>query len=297
MQFNYDDSIDKVFSILPTLRVLDEALRCNICKDLMIAPVITSCSHTFCSLCIRRCLTQKQQCPLCQRPEEEQRLRKNASMEEVIEAFQYARNDLVEFINRKKSTNESEFNTQYPIKDVNPTIIECPSCHSSVNLENIDTHLDFCLTMTTQNTTESSKTSICSSKTALYSHVKQPKLNYALLSESKLRSELKSLGLNITGNKVDLQRRHAEWINLWNANIDSKTPVDKQVLLKRLNKWDQEQSKSSIIKHTIDKDWTKIHKTEFKKLIQNARQSLKKRKIEIEPLINETSTNANQENT
>lgn len=44
------------------LRQLEECLRCEICQDLFSIPmIIPACSHTFCSECIRRCLSYSDQ--------------------------------------------------------------------------------------------------------------------------------------------------------------------------------------------------------------------------------------------
>ena len=53
--------------------------------------MITSCSHTFCSICIRRALSNDGKCPMCRASEQELKLRSNWSMEETVEAFSKAR--------------------------------------------------------------------------------------------------------------------------------------------------------------------------------------------------------------
>ncbi|KAG4305476.1 hypothetical protein PORY_001032 [Pneumocystis oryctolagi] len=289
----FSDPIDWISSELPDFEALEESFRCRICKDLMIAPVITGCCHTFCSLCIRRCLSQEQRCPVCRRPEEEQRLRKNTSLEDAIEAFGRLRPHLLALVNRQKvECSREKTNIQCTTTNTDAKMVECPICIKPVDFKNINEHLDICLDPVNKNGSKSSDLNISKQKSCKYT--KLPKPNYALWSESKLRSELKSLGLKITGDKVTLQRRHAEWINLWNANTDAKAPLDKQVLLKRLDTWDQKQSKSFNIKHIVDKDWIKTYETDFEKLIQNAQESSKKRKIEIEHLIDKTSEEPNQ---
>src|SRR5215469_15342374 len=49
------DPTDWLNTSLPSFATLESALRCQVCKDFYDTPMITSCSHTFCSLCIRRC--------------------------------------------------------------------------------------------------------------------------------------------------------------------------------------------------------------------------------------------------
>ncbi|EMR08765.1 DNA repair protein rad18 [Pneumocystis murina B123] len=270
---NISDSLDWISSMLPEMAVLEEVLRCRICRDLMQTPLITGCCHTFCSLCIRRCLSQKQQCPLCRQPEQENRLRRNTSIEEVIEIFERIRPGLMALANPLSNTEIKLSNT-----DSIPTIVKCPVCYQSVDYDKIHMHLDICLN---QKSNTSLQTEI-SPKTIPHAYSRLPKLNYALLSESKLRSELKSLGLKISGDKAMLQRRHTEWINLWNANIDSKTPVSKRILLEKLDAWDQMQLKTTTMKNISDKDWIQTYKTDFENLIENARQS-KKRKADTSP--------------
>jgi E3 ubiquitin-protein ligase RAD18 len=62
--------------------------------------MITSCSHTFCSLCIRRCLNNDGRCPACRAQDQELKLRFNAAMEDLVEAFKTARPEVWEFANK-----------------------------------------------------------------------------------------------------------------------------------------------------------------------------------------------------
>lgn len=88
------DPSDWLKSTAPKLAPVESALRCQVCKDFFDTPMITSCSHTFCSLCIRRCLTNDGKCPACRAPDQELRLRRNWTVQEVVEAFQVARPSL-----------------------------------------------------------------------------------------------------------------------------------------------------------------------------------------------------------
>lgn len=89
--FDLPDSTDWLNSSLPALAPLESALRCQICKDFFNNPVITSCSHTFCSLCIRRCLSAEGKCPACRSSDQEVKLRRNWAVQEIVESFQNAR--------------------------------------------------------------------------------------------------------------------------------------------------------------------------------------------------------------
>jgi E3 ubiquitin-protein ligase RAD18 len=94
------DSTDWLATPIPSLSAVDSALRCQVCKDFYTTPMLTSCSHTFCSLCIRRCLQSDHKCPTCRADDQEMRLRKNGAMEELVEAFQRARPEVLEFAKR-----------------------------------------------------------------------------------------------------------------------------------------------------------------------------------------------------
>ena len=95
------DPTDWKSTKLPFVGALDAALRCEICKDFYTAPVITNCCHTFCSLCIRRALHADGICPICRTAEQEYRLRKNTTVQDLLDAFEACRAQLYEFATRE----------------------------------------------------------------------------------------------------------------------------------------------------------------------------------------------------
>ena len=95
--FEVSDPSDWLKTSLKQLATVEAALRCQVCKDFFDTPMITSCSHTFCSLCIRRCLTSDGKCPTCRASDQELRLRRNWAVEETVQAFQNARPTLIGF--------------------------------------------------------------------------------------------------------------------------------------------------------------------------------------------------------
>jgi hypothetical protein len=94
--FEVSDSTDWLQTPLRSLAPVDSALRCQVCKDFYNTPMITSCSHTFCSICIRRCLSNDGRCPACRTQDQELKLRFNGAMEELVEAFKAARPEVLE---------------------------------------------------------------------------------------------------------------------------------------------------------------------------------------------------------
>ncbi|PGH23725.1 DNA repair protein rad18 [Polytolypa hystricis UAMH7299] len=95
--FDIPDSTDWLSTPLASLARVDSALRCQVCKDFFEHPVITSCSHTFCSLCIRRCLSVEGKCPACRSGDQELKLRRNWAVQELVDSFKLARKGVLEF--------------------------------------------------------------------------------------------------------------------------------------------------------------------------------------------------------
>lgn len=101
--FDIPDSTDWLDTPLSLLAPLEASLRCQVCKDWFDNPVITSCSHTFCSLCIRRCLSTEGKCPTCRSSDQILKLRRNWAVQEFVETFQRARASVLELA-RKEAT-------------------------------------------------------------------------------------------------------------------------------------------------------------------------------------------------
>ncbi|XP_075966977.1 E3 ubiquitin-protein ligase RAD18 isoform X1 [Anarhichas minor] len=76
------------------LKNVDALLRCPICFDFLNISMMTKCSHNFCSLCIRKFLCYKLQCPVCNTQATEQDLRTNRLLDDLVVNFQAARQQL-----------------------------------------------------------------------------------------------------------------------------------------------------------------------------------------------------------
>lgn len=113
-----------------------------------------------------------------------------------------------------------------------------------------------------------------------------PALNYSILKEQALRKKLAELGISNQGPRTLLEKRHKEWINLWNANSDSTDPKTRTQLLQDLGIWEKTQgyrasaAGQTALTMTIIKDknfdgaaWAARHDSSFKDLIACARNS------------------------
>uniref|UniRef100_A0A8C8VHA3 RING-type E3 ubiquitin transferase n=1 Tax=Pelusios castaneus TaxID=367368 RepID=A0A8C8VHA3_9SAUR len=84
---------------LSPLKEVDDLLRCGICFDYFdIAMIIPQCSHNYCSLCIRKFLSYKTQCPTCCVAVTEPDLKNNRILDELVKNFNSARQQLFQLV-------------------------------------------------------------------------------------------------------------------------------------------------------------------------------------------------------
>ncbi|KAL6710380.1 E3 ubiquitin-protein ligase rad18 [Coniothyrium glycines] len=100
--FDLPDSTDWLSTSLPVFEPLEAALRCEVCKEFLSNPVITSCSHTFCSICIRRCIATDGRCPSCKTGCSSDKLAPNIAVREVVMRFTEARPKALEMARADK---------------------------------------------------------------------------------------------------------------------------------------------------------------------------------------------------
>lgn len=83
---------------LTIMKTVDDLLRCGICFEYFnIAMMIPQCSHNYCSLCIRKFLSYKTQCPTCCVTVTEPDLKNNRILDELVKSLNFARNHLLQF--------------------------------------------------------------------------------------------------------------------------------------------------------------------------------------------------------
>ena len=100
--FEIADSTDWHSTSLPAFEPLEAALRCEVCKEFYDNPVLTSCSHSFCSICIRRCISTDGKCPTCKAATSADKLLPNYALREIVSRFQDARPKVLELAKRDK---------------------------------------------------------------------------------------------------------------------------------------------------------------------------------------------------
>ena len=332
------DPTDWIETRVSKLVAVESALRCQVCKDFFNTPMITSCCHTFCSLCIRRCLTEDGICPTCRSPDQMMKLRQNWSVQEVVESFQIARPEILQLgkdldaqnsvmskAKRKREVEDSEAEDE-AFEEVNARrrktrsqhreastqslgdsdgmndddgdgddgeyqpndgLSACPICQKRMKPEKVFAHLDV-----HNGTAAKSPTLATPANSRYFGRSNQsdsvqpmerlPQINYSLLRDTQLRKKLTELGIPNHGPKALLMKRHTEWVNLVNANCDSRRPKSKRDLLRELDVWDKTQGRhltdsagpntSAVMHKDFDgAAWATNHDTDFKRLIANAK--------------------------
>uniref|UniRef100_A0A8B9UV76 RING-type E3 ubiquitin transferase n=1 Tax=Anas zonorhyncha TaxID=75864 RepID=A0A8B9UV76_9AVES len=357
---------------------VDELLRCGICFDYFsIAMIIPQCSHNYCSLCIRKFLSYKTQCPICCVAVSESDLKNNRTLDELVKSFNSARQQLVQLVLdtplissplacSRRSTGKSHARTpaSWPVlKEEVPVIdsflrkedvctltktdglaetdrkvcktekqhnlcnssaeaggkdnevgsqespeytknhekpstsvvkvvnkVECPVCGVAIPDENINKHLDSCLTR------EEKKDRLRSST---QKRKPMPKVVYNLLSDRELKKKLKEHGLSAHGTRQQLIKRHQEFVHMYNAQCDSLNPKSVAEIAKELEKNEKirvqlEVNKTGESSLTFTKDQTeeeidkihsgyrKKHRNEFQFLVDQVNNRWKKSKRKTE---------------
>ncbi|SPQ25087.1 0767dc3f-4b41-4cad-9f86-f026bbcaf26a [Thermothielavioides terrestris] len=349
--FDVPDSTDWLGTPLAGLMQVEQAFRCHVCKDFYNSPMITSCNHTFCSICIRRCLSVDGKCPLCRALDQESKLRGNWALREAVDAFVKSRDVLLRFAKnasdaatprspKRKMTEMAEPSEEqrdnkrprmptrsskakaaevtaalmreeadvsegedstYCEPEPDDGLVACPICWKRMKPWQVDKHIDTSCPGSPQpqeasssstannrsgNSFGSARTLLQNPPTPTKAPERLPALAYSMLKDSALRKKLAELGLSTSGSRQMLEKRHQEWVTIWNANCDSARPKKRSELLHDLEVWERTMgtraptmSKAANMGAQIkDKDfdgaaWASKHSNSFKELIARARSS------------------------
>ena len=170
-------------------------------------------------------------------------------------------------------------------------LVACPMCSKRMKEAAVYSHLDQCdgearssprlkHTITNGEPSTSVAYSVPSSTKA---RQRLGALNYSLLTETALRKKLAEIRIPSYGSKQLMQKRHMEWMSLWNASCDSSNPQTKQELLRELDNWDRTQGRqivnaqgpSGVMAKDFDtKAWTESQKGGFADLIKKAKSKV-----------------------
>ncbi|RAL65751.1 hypothetical protein DID88_005417 [Monilinia fructigena] len=117
-------------------------------------------------------------------------------------------------------------------------------------------------------------------------------LHAHLIKDQALKKKLIDLGISAAGGREMMRKRLTEYTTIWNANCDAKTPRGVAQLKRDLESWERTLGSrapqpSALSAHIKDKDfdgkaWVSEHRDNFKDLIAQARQNKNKQPVETE---------------
>ncbi|TSK38331.1 Tripartite motif-containing protein 35 [Bagarius yarrelli] len=111
------------------LALFEDYLQCPVCHDVFRDPVLLTCSHSFCKLCLEQSWenTDTRKCPLCRRSSSGNQLCCNRVLKNLCEAFEQesdrrasAEAEILCMLHNKKLTH-------YCLENKQPVCVECQS--------------------------------------------------------------------------------------------------------------------------------------------------------------------------
>ena len=122
--------------------------------------------------------------------------------------------------------------------------VECPVCGKFTEKRRIEDHVNRCLDTDSQEESPTKELTPQIKQNPEPKRVPLAKKVYSLLKEKDLRQILKDLGLSTTGNKKQLEKRHKEYVLLYNAECDALNPRPVHVLVNEIRRmerfWDHD---------------------------------------------------------
>ncbi|KAK3353662.1 hypothetical protein B0T25DRAFT_591135 [Lasiosphaeria hispida] len=179
-------------------------------------------------------------------------------------------------------------------------LVACPICQKRMKVNQVDPHLEAsCVGPPEQQNSSTSRSRSNPNnnskppRSALHSSPQNtrpperlPAMAYSMIKDGPLRKKMAELGLSTAGSRPMLERRHQEWVIIWNANCDSAKPKKRSELLHDLDVWERTMgtraptaSRAAIVGAQIkDKNfdregWATTNRDSFQDLIANARRT------------------------
>jgi hypothetical protein len=178
------------------MTAFEDGLRCPICGEFFNATVTLDCEgqnvHSFCSLCIRRSLGTRKECPICRVAATQADLRPNRALDNVVKAYTATRPQLIKMVDGPGVGAAGASGTILSGSGTGPA--GANSRKRARPAEDGDGR-----------------------QPAPRPRRKFPSFNYNMLTEKKLRQLLDECKLNTQGNKERLVWRHKEYILLYVA--------------------------------------------------------------------------------
>ena len=252
---------------VPEIKNLKSFFECGICHEDFKNPLLVGkCGHNFCSMCIRKYLLYKQQCPSCFAPVHDVDLKPNKSLNDIAEIFSRMIPSMEALAKLVPSTNlplkspapkvkksskpahpqkvtpefqsatssvapeagtSNTLNVDCSDSSQNQKKIPCPVCQVEIPEKNVNLHLDQCLAE------KNGEISIVSTVRKM-EPLKLPVFH--LLKDSEIKKRLRDLGLDTSGDKKVLIQRFKNFAVIWNSQCDLDEPMSKIEMIMKLKR-------------------------------------------------------------
>ena len=325
MQENQENTSPLVISSSLSLSVpevprLVAILTCPVCYELQEHPTSTPCHHTFCSLCIRKYLQFKPQCPTCHCTVYEQNLRADKTAEDVVMLVRPLINNLEKLIISKPAGKEKLNNQKEnedpsnqlsnspgiqrsntlplsPVKMESTNIVSKPSQQPILKVKG-ESEL-----LTHPNRTPCPVCSVPIPNRAIDQHVEKclatrkapppvikpvkkrsalPKLVYALLKDAELKKKCREFGLNQKGDRKSLINRLQKYTLLYNTESQLDNPKSKLEIVMQVEREEKEEKAGKVPTPSLLQF---DRKTESEVIEQKQKQYLKENKDTFNDMI------------
>ncbi|KAF4095525.1 hypothetical protein G5714_023128 [Onychostoma macrolepis] len=120
---------------MASLHVSAEELSCPVCCEIFKAPVLLSCSHSFCKECLHQFWRTKdtQECPVCRRRSSKLEPSVNLVLQNLCELFLKQRNESRSLRSEKICSLHGEKLKLFCLEDKQPVCVECVTSQQHIN--------------------------------------------------------------------------------------------------------------------------------------------------------------------
>lgn len=238
---------------------LDQLLRCSICFQFFTNCMMTQCAHNFCSLCIRRYLSLKSNCPICYQEAFEPALRKNRIVDEILQTFCAARSNLIKIIGKPTISHT---------KDDFSSLAAAADCQESN--ESFVEKRDFPIESEKVNELKDPAKITFSSEACLTQPAYLRKPIYRLMKDKDIKECLKKAGLSTKGKRKELIERHKQYVCLYNAECDAENPKPVKEIIKEVEEEEkQKKTPQKLFNTNRNSEPEDIEKERHKYVIDN----------------------------
>ncbi|GAX15333.1 hypothetical protein FisN_8Lh374 [Fistulifera solaris] len=217
------------------LKAIEDSLSCVVCREIFRNPIsLYPCQHSFCSECVRKSLKEQLKslkrtanCPVCRVQLDttgiafEKCIRPNPTLEDLSKAYSGIRNEIYSILSSSASPPAL---TASVATATRASEEDTPRRSSRLSAENEVADLASTLLLPQPPQPQQPPRRMTKKNPVLYHSLKKKQLQELCRKE----------GLSIHGSDTELKLRHQAFLELYNAECDSRTPRTHAELLQDL---------------------------------------------------------------